>query len=68
MTATLFSRVIQTTLRDAFKLKARMLERNLISARVRCPECKGMLHGRLAGPKKHIRFWCDGPCGRQMME
>jgi hypothetical protein len=64
----LFTRTIESTLRDAFKMKARMLERGLTRAKVKCPECDGMLHGRLAGRKNHMRFWCDGDCQREMME
>lgn len=59
---------IRSTIRDAIKLKARMMERDLTSAKVKCPECGGMLHGRLVGRKNHMRFWCDGTCKRQMME
>lgn len=63
-----FMKSVASTIRDAVKLKARMLERNLTSAKVICPECAGMLHGRLVGRKNHMRFWCDGACKHQMME
>lgn len=57
-----------TTLRDGMKLKKIMKERGLRRARARCPECVGTLHGALAGRKDHLRFACDGPCQRRMME
>ncbi|MCZ4501012.1 MAG: hypothetical protein JWQ74_3567 [Marmoricola sp.] len=63
-----FTTHLRTTIRDATKLKARMQERNVKAARVKCPECNGMLHGRLVGRRNHMRFWCDGVCKRQMME
>lgn len=63
-----FLALIRTTFRDAEKLKTVMLKRGLKAARARCPECGGTLNGRLAGPRNHMRFWCDGTCKRQMME
>lgn len=57
-----------STLTDALKMKARMKERGLTSAHVKCPQCPGRLHMRLVGPKKHMRFWCDGTCKRSMIE
>jgi uncharacterized protein with PIN domain len=63
-----FMKTVASTMRDAIKLKSVMLKKNLTEARAKCPECEGELHGGLAGPKKHMRFWCDGPCKRQMME
>jgi ssDNA-binding Zn-finger/Zn-ribbon topoisomerase 1 len=59
---------IMSTITDGMKMKAQMLKKGVTSARVKCPKCDGMLHARLAGRKSHIRFWCDGPCKRQMME
>ncbi|CAN7396733.1 hypothetical protein [Neorhizobium sp. LjRoot104] len=59
---------ILSTITDGMKMKARMIEKGVTSARVKCPKCDGMLHARLAGRKNHLRFWCDGPCKRQMME
>jgi len=50
------------------KMKAQMLKNGIRSARVRCPKCDGYLHARIAGRNNHLRFWCDGPCKRQMME
>lgn len=63
-----FVNTVRTTLRDATKLKAVMLKRGLTAAQAKCPECGGMLQGRLVGPKNHLRFWCQGICKRQMME
>ena len=63
-----FMAAIRSTIRDAGRLKAVMLKRGLRAARAACPECGGTLHGALAGPRNHMRFWCDGPCKRQMME
>ena len=63
-----FFDAIKSTIRDAGKLKAVMLEKGLTAARAKCPECGGEMQGRLAGPKKHMRFWCDGTCKRTMME
>ncbi|TLX12097.1 hypothetical protein [Rhizobium sp. MHM7A] len=59
---------ILSTITDGMKMKAQMIKKGVTSACVRCPKCDGMLHARLAGRKNHIRFWCDGPCKRQMME
>lgn len=63
-----FMASIRTTIRDAGKLKTVMLKKGLRQARAKCPECGGELHGALAGPRNHMRFWCDGTCKRQMME
>lgn len=52
----------------AMKLKKAMTTRNLTVAKAKCPMCAGHLHGRLAGPKKHMRMWCDGTCNSSMME
>ncbi|MCY0147044.1 hypothetical protein OEG84_04745 [Hoeflea sp. G2-23] len=57
-----------TTIRDALKLKKVMIARGLTRAQAKCPECDGMVQGRLAGPKNHMRFWCDGTCKRSLME
>ena len=59
---------ILSTITDGMKMKAQMVKKGVTSARVKCPKCDGMLHARLAGRKNHIRFSCDGPCKRQMME
>lgn len=64
----IFMESVATTVRDASKLKRVMLRRGLRSAQAECPECDGMLQGRLAGKNNHMRFWCDGTCGREMME
>jgi len=64
----LFVRQLETTIRDAFKLKRVMKKRGLTAARARCPECDGVLWGLLAGRKQHLHFRCDGPCQRQLME
>jgi hypothetical protein len=63
-----FMASVRSTIRDAVKLKAVMLRKGLREARAKCPECGGELHGRLAGARNHMRFWCDGTCNRQMME
>lgn len=63
-----FLDTLKTTLRDADKLKQVMLKRGLVKAKAVCPECGGMLQGRLSGRKNHMRFWCQGTCGRRMME
>lgn len=63
-----FMAAVRTTIRDAGKLKQVMLRKGITAARAPCPECGGELQGRLAGPKKHMRFWCTGTCKRQMME
>lgn len=60
--------VVKSIITDAMKLKRQMLKRKIVAAKVKCPRCEGMLHGRLAGRKNHMRFWCDGPCDRRMME
>jgi hypothetical protein len=56
------------TIEDAGKMKARMLEQTIFAAKVKCTRCDGMLHGRISGPRKHFRMWCDGSCQRQFME
>ena len=63
-----FMATMRSTLRDATKLKSIMLNKGLRAARAKCPECSGEMHGRLAGHKNHMRFWCTGTCKRQMME
>lgn len=59
---------ILSTITDGMKMKTQMIKKGIRSARVKCPKCDGMLHARLAAPNNHIRFWCEGPCNRQMME
>jgi len=56
------------SLNAALKLKQLMLEKGVTSGRKKCTQCDGMTHGRLIGPKKHMRFWCDGPCKAELME
>lgn len=63
-----FARVVGTVIRDMVKLKGVMLSRKLRAAKAVCPECGGMLQGRLVGRKNHMRMWCEGTCNRQMME
>ena len=60
--------LLNITLRDAMKMKKVMLRRKLTTARAHCPDCDGMLHAGLAGSKNHIRFMCDGTCGKNLME
>lgn len=58
-----------STIEDAMKLKRVMLKKGMVRARAECPKCGGWLQGRLSGPpKNHMRFWCEGTCGRRMME
>lgn len=63
-----FSRMVGTIIRDMVKLKKVMIDRGLTAAKAPCPECGGMLQGRLVGRKNHMRMWCEGTCNRQMME
>lgn len=63
-----FMQTVRTTIRDAVKLKTVMLKKGLRRAKAKCPECDGFVNGALAGPRNHMRFWCDGTCKRQMME
>lgn len=63
-----FLKKVGATLETAMKLKAVMLKRKLTVAKAKCPGCDGHVHGRIAGPRNHMRMWCDGTCGAQMME
>lgn len=64
-----FMKHIGKTLDAAMKLKKVMISQKLTSAKAPCPKCgTGMLHGRLAGRKNHLRMWCDTPNCMQMME
>lgn len=63
-----FARMVGTIIRDMVKLKKVMIDRGLTAAKAPCPECGGMLQGRLVGRKNHMRMWCEGTCNRQMME
>lgn len=51
------------------KFKKVMLKKGLTRARAKCPkpDCSGMLHGALLGPKKHMHFHCD-TCDMKGME
>lgn len=64
----IFRRTVATTIRDAMKMKLVMGRRKIKAAKAKCPECEGVLYGRLVGPKLHMRFWCDGTCKRQLIE
>ena len=57
-------------LETGMKLKKVMLDKQITTARAKCPHCAhGFLHGRLAGRKNHLRMWCDGEgCDIWMME
>lgn len=68
MSGTFDKESIMSTITDGMKMKKQMLKKGIRSARVHCPKCDGHLHARLAGRNNHLRFWCDGPCKRQMME
>lgn len=59
---------ILSTVTDGLKMKGQMIKKGINAARVDCPQCEGKLHARLVGRNRHLRFWCDGPCKRQMME
>lgn len=49
-------------LTTGLKLKKLMLDKQLTSARAKCPRCgHDTLQGRLAGRKNHLRCWCDFP-------
>lgn len=63
-----FAKVIETTIRDAGKLRKVMERRGLRRAKAKCPECGGWLHGRIAPNNGHLHMRCDGPCGRVMMQ
>lgn len=58
----------QKTLELGLKMKRKMLEKKIVRARAKCPDCPDkFLNAALAGPKNHLRFYCD--CRkRQMME
>jgi len=44
----------------AMKLKEVMVRKGIRSAKAKCPKCGNeTMQGRLAGPRNHIRFWCD---------
>jgi hypothetical protein len=58
----------RATVDDAVKMKAKMLARSVVAAKVKCSRCDGMLHGRISGPRRHFRMWCDGTCKRMFME
>lgn len=62
-----FMDFMKGTIEIAEKLKKSMDKRGLTAAKAKCPRCAGFIHGRLAGPKKHLHMACDGPCGTRMM-
>jgi hypothetical protein len=64
----IFGDTILSTVADAMKMKRKMLEAGTKRAKVKCPRCDGMLHGRLSGSRNHIHMHCDGPCKRTIME
>jgi ssDNA-binding Zn-finger/Zn-ribbon topoisomerase 1 len=59
---------MRSTMRDAVKLKAVMVKKNLYRAKAKCPECEGHLVGTRSKYNGHISMICTGPCKRQMME
>lgn len=63
-----FKELVGRTFDLGIRMKLRMLDKGLVRAQAKCPDCDGMLQGRLTGPRKHMRFWCSGTCGKQMME
>jgi hypothetical protein len=58
----------QSTITLAGKMKRKMLAIKADSARIKCTECEGTLHGRISGSRQHFRMWCDGACKRAFME
>ena len=50
---------VAATMRDAVKLKKVMMKRGLRTARAKCPECEGELHGVLAGKRNHLHMSCN---------
>lgn len=64
-----FQQTIAQVLPVAMKLKKVMLAKNITWAKTECPECGGWLHGRIAGPRKHLHMACENPsCIMRMME
>lgn len=66
-----FLKHITIVVETSVKLKRQMLKRNLKRARSTCPRCGivGALQGALAGPKDHMRMWCETlGCSMEMME
>lgn len=54
----------------AQKMKKVMLAKSLTKARAKCVDCDNeTMQARIAGPRNHIRMWCDTPgCEMRMME
>lgn len=48
--------------------KKQMIKGGDEAASKKCPFCEGRWHFVLAGPRKHIHGYCDGPCKRSIME
>ncbi|WP_234942389.1 hypothetical protein J4T85_003375 [Sinorhizobium medicae] len=48
MSASFDKASIMSTLTDGMKMKAQMIKKGLTAACVRCPQCDGFLHARLA--------------------
>jgi hypothetical protein len=61
---------IESTLRDAMKLKKVMLKRGITKAKAKCPECGGWLRGRLYKGRggMNIAMFCEGTCKRSLMQ
>lgn len=51
----------------ALKHKREMIEAGELQRIAVCPRCEGSLRLLLAGPKNHVRMFCQG-CQMQMME
>ena len=63
-----FSDYVKAVLETATKLKKVMQNKNLKSAKAKCPHCKkGFIHGRIHPPKNHLWMKCDS-CSVMMME
>lgn len=74
-----FMKHLAVVLRTALKLKKVMVDKNLTTAKTKCPKCEGSeaLHGRLvvgrdAGRHRRsggaFRMWCDNCADIRMME
>lgn len=59
---------VAQTVKVAQQFKKVMQKKGLTQARAKCPDCTGMLHGSLNGPKQHLWFRCDGTCGKRFIE
>lgn len=49
-------------------LKKQMIEQGVDNLAVTCPRCGGVVHGQLAGWRKHFHMRCEEPGCMVMME